>query len=105
MAAHLNIKEISSCVGKSITIPYQYIGRGVRRQKTNPYNIAQHINGHNDHENVSGVLWVPKVNRPHPTHEADRHGIRKVCHEMWEVGTIVETIQLVKPPNFLKNMI
>ena len=58
MAAHLKIKEISSRAGRSITIRYQYIGGGARSQRTNPYNIPQHINGHGDLENVS--LGVPK---------------------------------------------
>ena len=30
--------------------------------------------------------------RSHPTNGADRHGIRKVCHKIWEVRTMVETI-------------
>ena len=38
MAAHLKIKEISSRAGRSITIPYQYIGGGARSQRTNPYS-------------------------------------------------------------------
>ena len=42
-----------------------------------------------------------KVHLPHPTNGANRHGIRKV----WKVGTMVETIQTVRPPNFLSNMI
>ena len=33
------------------------------------------------------------------------YGVRKVCHEIWEVGTMVETIQFVRPPDFLNNMI
>ena len=102
---NLKIKEISSRAGRSITIPYQYIGGGDRSQRTNPYNIPQHINGHADLENVSHVLWVPKVHKPHPTNGANRQGIRKVCHKIWEVGTMVETIQLVRPPNFLNNII
>ena len=95
----------SSCAGNSITVPYQYIDGGASSQRTNPYKIPQHINGHGDLENVSRVLWVPKVHKAHPTNGADRHGIRKVCHKIWEVGTMVETIQPVRPPNFLNNMI
>ena len=105
MATNLKIKEISSCARRSRTIPYQYIGGGAKSQRTNPYYIAQHINGHGDLENVSRVFWIPKVHRPHATNGANRHGIHKVCHEIWEVGTLVETILPVKPPNFLTNMI
>ena len=101
---NLKIKEISLRAGRSITIPYQYIGGGARSQRTNLYNLPQHINGHGDLENVSRVLWVPKVHKPHPTNGADRHGKHKMCHKIWEVGTLVETIQPVQPPNFLNNM-
>ena len=56
-------------------------GGGCRSQRTNPHNIAQHINGQGDLENASRVFWIPKVHKPHPTNGGDRHGIRKVCPE------------------------
>ena len=41
-----------------------------RGQGANPYNVAQHINGNCDLENMRCILGIPKSNTPHPTNEA-----------------------------------
>ena len=62
MAPDLKIKKLSSYSGRSITIPYQHISGGAGGQGTNPYYIAQHINGNSHLINMTCVLWIPKVN-------------------------------------------
>ena len=75
MAPNFKIEEITSGTRRTIPIPNENITGCPGGQGANPNNVAQHINGNGDLENMRCILRIPKVNTPHPTIGSDGHGV------------------------------
>ena len=105
MAPSFKIEEITLGMRRTIPIPNENTSGCPRGQRGNPNNVAQHINGNGDLENMQCILRIPKVNTRHPTDGSDGHGVREMGHEKREMGTMIERIRTVGPPNFLDNMV